>query len=409
MRVAVCQPWLGHYRTALYDLLGAQPGIDLTVFAPFAKPPECAPGPGASWKYVEEPFGGVRIGRNVARWQRAMTRAVRGRSDPARFDLVILPWDVSFPSAWAAAFKAKFVRTPLVLWGHGYSLHGGGARDVVRNLLGRRADALMVYTDTQRAALVERFGYAPERVFVARNALDQRPIRAARERWRSRPEELRAFQREKGIDPAQTIIHVSRLVQEKRPAPLVRGLALVRSMHPGARLVFVGDGPRREELERLAAELGVRDAVTFAGPIYDEMRLAPWMLSATLMCYPVNAGLSLMHAFGYGLPVVTGDRVGAHNPEIEALIDGETGMFFPVAGSPEAEDDPRSVEAMAARWRTVMGDGALRARLGAGAERAVREAYTIENMARGFQRCFSIVDGVERELAIPPGWGAGSD
>jgi hypothetical protein len=65
--------------------------------------------------------------------------------------------------------------------------------------------------------------------------------------------------------------------------------------------VFVGDGPTRPDLERLVDELGQREAVTFAGSIYDETQLAPWMLSATLMCYPFSAGLSLLHSFGYGL------------------------------------------------------------------------------------------------------------
>ena len=39
-----------------------------------------------------------------------------------------------------------------------------------------------------------------------------------------------------------------------------------------------------------------------------------------VVCYPVNIGLSLLHAFGFGLPVVTGNDIGSHNPGIETLL-----------------------------------------------------------------------------------------
>lgn len=399
MRVAVVQPWLGHYRTPLYELLGAQPGVELTVFGAYAKPPECAPGPGSSYRFEAEAIRERRIGRRInLRYQRAQVAVM----DRTRFDLVVLTWDVSIWSVWRAVRRARRIGMPVILWGHGYSLHGGGLRDHVRNLLGRQASAVMVYTESGRRKVVDEFGFDPSRVFVAQNAIDQRPIAGARERCLARPDDLAAFRRERGIDPAQTIIHVSRLIPEKNPAPLIRGMALLRDTHPGARLVLVGDGPTRPELERLAQALGVTDSVIFAGSIYDENRLAPWMLSATLMCYPFSAGLSLLHSFGYGLPVVTGDREGAHNPEIEAMRDGETGLFYRVARTPAAEDDPASVEAMVAAWRRVMDDPELRARLAAGALRQAQGVYTIENMARGFLEALSVGDGVRRTLVAGP-------
>jgi glycosyltransferase involved in cell wall biosynthesis len=195
------------------------------------------------------------------------------------------------------------------------------------------------------------------------------------------------------------------MVVEKNPAPMIRGIALLRERVPGARLVMVGDGPRRGELELLARELGVADAVEFTGAIYEEERLAPWMLSAALMCYPFSAGLSLLHAFGYGLPVVVGDREGSHNPEIEALEPGRSGVTYAVSGG--SEDAPESVGAMVGAWERLMGDEGLRRRLGERARELVETRYTIENMARGFVGAFAAADGVERELVIPEGWERG--
>jgi glycosyltransferase involved in cell wall biosynthesis len=68
--------------------------------------------------------------------------------------------------------------------------------------------------------------------------------------------------------------------------------------------------------------------VEFPGAIYDDMLLAPWMLSASVFAYPVAIGLSVLHAFGYGLPVVTSDDIASHNPEIEGLRAGENGLLY---------------------------------------------------------------------------------
>jgi glycosyltransferase involved in cell wall biosynthesis len=50
---------------------------------------------------------------------------------------------------------------------------------------------------------------------------------------------------------------------------LLRALPIVRERIPGARLLVIGDGPYRPTLERLAADLGLADAVEFAGYVDD--------------------------------------------------------------------------------------------------------------------------------------------
>src|SRR5262249_22962516 len=61
------------------------------------------------------------------------------------------------------------------------------------------------------------------------------------------------------------VLSVGRLETVKRVDLVVRALALVR----GVRLVVVGEGPLREQLETLAADEGVGDRVTWAGGIDD--------------------------------------------------------------------------------------------------------------------------------------------
>jgi len=68
--------------------------------------------------------------------------------------------------------------------------------------------------------------------------------------------------------------------------------------------------------------------VRFVGELYDEENLAPWFLSAQALVHPGAIGLSLLHAFGYGLPVVTNGNAAWHGPEFAAFENGLTGRTF---------------------------------------------------------------------------------
>ena len=49
---------------------------------------------------------------------------------------------------------------------------------------------------------------------------------------------------------------------------------------------------------------------------------------ADIMISPGNVGLNCIHSMAYGVPVITHDNFHFQNPEVEALIDGITGLFF---------------------------------------------------------------------------------
>ena len=68
-----------------------------------------------------------------------------------------------------------------------------------------------------------------------------------------------------GLGDAPVVVCVSRLVERKGQDTLIRVLADLRRAVPGTRLLIVGDGPHREDLERQARQRGVSDAVVFTG------------------------------------------------------------------------------------------------------------------------------------------------
>ena len=244
---------------------------------------------------------------------------------------------------------------------------------------------MIFYNNTARDKLIKH-GFRPETLFVAANTLDQGPIQAAREYWLQHPDELKRFQQEHELENRPAVIYVSRLEPDNHVDWLIRAFPMIRERVPGSRLIIVGDGSQREELQSLSSYLGVKDAVTFTGAIYDDMKLAPWMLSSTVFCYPTNIGLSLLHAWGYGLPAVTSDATEQQNPEIEGLRPGENGLTWKHA------DFRNLAEVLAG----VMSDRENARRMGEAGHRLATEHYTIERMISGFTDCINYLASLRK-------------
>ena len=51
-------------------------------------------------------------------------------------------------------------------------------------------------------------------------------------------------------------------------------------------------------------------------------------MASDLCVIPGNVGLSAMHAFSVGLPVISHDNFDIQMPEFEAIIDSKTGSFY---------------------------------------------------------------------------------
>jgi len=168
------------------------------------------------------------------------------------------------------------------------------------------------------------------------------------------------------------VLTVARLVPGKGHAVLLEALSLLRAQGIDSVATFVGDGPEREGLERLAGELRVD--VRFAGAVgQDELRA--YYDDAQLFCLPTFAeglGVVLIEAMASGLPVVSTQVMGV--PEV--VEDGETGLLV-TAG--RADLLAASIERLALAPE-------LRERMGQAGARWVREVFDIERSASALAR-----------------------
>lgn len=122
---------------------------------------------------------------------------------------------------------------------------------------------------------------------------------------------------------------VGYLLPEKGQDTLLRALPQIRAQFPNCRIILAGDGPCRVKLQSLARELGIVDAVIFAGFVEDVEAV---YRALDLFVFPSLAeplGSSLLTAMAHGLPAIAVASGGV--PEI--IENGRNGILV---DSPDA-------------------------------------------------------------------------
>jgi glycosyltransferase involved in cell wall biosynthesis len=157
-----------------------------------------------------------------------------------------------------------------------------------------RLGAVTIAVSATVADRLGAWGVRPERTATIPNGIDTAAFAFD-------PDRRRAARQRLGIADTQFVVGaVGRLVPTKRFDVLIEALAGL----PGARLLLVGGGPERPDLEELAVSHGVRERVIFAGERPD----IPELLAAMDVFAAPSAeeafGLAPIEALASGLPVI---------------------------------------------------------------------------------------------------------
>ncbi len=369
LRVNFLYQALPAYRVPVWRELARRPGIDLTVYH----------GSTPGLPSVEaDGFRAVPITdlspapHRLMIYPKLLRLASRNMSD-----VLVAPWTLRSAMLTPAVVRARLTGVGTVLWGHGYSKQERPRKLRWRERQGQRADALVFYDD-ETADSFRRRHPRYEGAFVARNTIDLDAIEDARTRHAAAGTSVDETWRGLGLgdlngdQPGPIALHVSRLADDNGVELLIEATARVRGMVS----LVVGAGSREPGLRAAADAAGVRDRVHFIGNRYREEDLAPLFALADLFVYPKNVGLSLIHALAYGLPVLTGDDLASHNPEVCALKDGVNGALFRHGDA----------AALAEKVETLFGAPDVLASMSRAARAGVHQDFPMDRMVDGLEQ-----------------------
>ena len=226
-------------------------------------------------------------------------------------------------------------------------------KQLANRLALRSATAVLVNAKSIRSRLVETRAVHPSKITVIQNGIDL---------GRFSPRQDRGSR-----DSGPVVGTLANLRREKGLDDLLRAAALLTRGGMKARFVIWGEGPLRAELEGLASQLGLSEAVRFAGHTTSAQD-ALKTLDIFVLPPTSNEGLSnaLLEAMAIGLPAVA-TRTGGNT---ELIAHGRTGLLVP----------PGQPAALATAITRLIDEPALAARLGEQASEHARAEYSMARM-----------------------------
>ena len=129
-------------------------------------------------------------------------------------------------------------------------------------------------------------------------------------------------------DKKSDVIFVGRLVEEKNVDILIRAIKLVKTDTPDIKCIIIGDGPKKNELEKLVHDLDLEGHIEFTGFLEDYNEVISCMKSSKVFVLPSTRegfGISALEANACGLPVVTVNH--KMNATCDFITDGGNGFL----------------------------------------------------------------------------------
>lgn len=321
------------------------------------------------------PEGPAAIARALGRAAREV-RAFRAHLRDTRPDLVV----VATTTLPAAVIAARLERIPAIV----YVTEIFAGERAARSSRGTAAGTALIGLSSRLAAAIVTCSQAVARQFAHRRAGVTTVYPPIPDAYAGGDGD--AFRANHGIgidDPCVAV--VGNVTRGRGQDVMIRALRRIREALPSARCAIVGSPFRRRkdlafegELRRLAADLGLGDAVAFTGfcdQVADAYAAADVVVNPARI--PESFGRACCEALAAGRPVVA-TRVGAL-PEV--LRDGRTALLTPA-------EDP---DALAAAVVRLLRDRGLAARLAAAGREDALERFSPERSRRAFAQVLDTV------------------
>ena len=164
----------------------------------------------------------------------------------------------------------------------------------------------------------EKYGVPANRTLVAPNTIDDIEVQTEIEQNKDDAIVLR-----KQLNSEAIVLYVGAMEKTKRLEDLIEAMENVWDNCPSAKLVLVGGGEIKLDLEKKISEMKRDGQVIFTGKIFKGV--SKYFLAANVFVLPGLGGLAIPHAMIHGLPVIA--RI-ADGTEKDLVRNGVTGYLL---------------------------------------------------------------------------------
>ena len=371
LKIAIVINVMPIYREGFYDILFEKKDVEITVYAQKYIP-------GRNLRTIHERYQNhVKLVNFIcAKREKIGLQFLPFYKLLTKYDVVVVEGNPRQVSHFLLATLLRLLRKNVVLWTMAHSHRGFKPTENLRLFWSRIFNYLFVYTDYEVEFLRTK-GFKNQIIVGMNNGLNQRKIDAAIEIWNS--DKLMEWRNINGLKDKVLLLSCARLDTKNRFELLIDALPIIVTKHPNLIWCVIGSGLEEEKLHDLVKVKNLTSNVRFIGEEYEETKLAPWFLSSEIFIHPGAIGLSILHAFGYGLPLITNGAKSLQCPEYVVFKNGFTGLNF-------IEND---INDLASVILQLLGDDEMRNRMKICTRKIAQESYNVDVMA---ERFFQIVN-----------------
>ncbi len=181
---------------------------------------------------------------------------------------------------------------------------------------------------------------------------------------------------ELGLEDEKLITYVGRIVYHKGLEYFVQAAKHLRDRN--VKLLLIGTGDFREELEEIIKRENIEDKVIFAGRVSNE-KLPKYYAATDVFVLPSVSrleafGIVALEAMSSGVPVIVSDIPGVR----EVIVEGKHGLLA----------EPMNSKDLAGKIRTLLENPDMAERMGENGRKRVKEKFTWKKVAKEIENVY---------------------
>lgn len=276
----------------------------------------------------------------------------------------------SFAGIYGILGGKLFSRCIILHGEHGMIDFMDGYRKRLKKFICSFTDRVTTVSEGLKEDVHAMWGIPEEKIVVIQNGVDREKFR------KINISTIRDIKKSLNIMENEIILGtVGRLSDQKNYPFLLQAIKEIRSSDRKVKLVIVGEGPLRSELERMVDRLSIESNVIFLG----ERKDIPELLSIMdIFLFPAYKGEGianvLLEAMSIGVPVVSSDIKG----NIEVVENDKTGFIFP----------SNNLQIFINKINQLIDNSQLRSNFSTASIDRINKMFSLERMINDYEECY---------------------